>query len=70
MLALLRDHGVVIQRRLRTEDGLNEVHVIWFPSDAHFAAYRDDPARAAHTHLFTLSGANAEVLTVRDVRNA
>ncbi len=68
VLVLLRDHAGILQRRLRTEDGLTEVHVIWFPSVSHYEAYRADPRRSAHDGMFTVSGATAEVLTVWDVR--
>jgi hypothetical protein len=67
VLPLLKDHGGMLRQRLRTEDGLTEVHVIWFPSTSHFGAYRDDPRRAAHAGMFDASGAMVEVLTVRDV---
>ena len=67
VLPLLKDHGGTLRQRLRTEDGLTGVHVIWFPSPSHFNAYRNDPRRAAHSGLFDASGATAEVLTVRDL---
>ena len=67
VLPLLADHGGTLQRRLRTEDGGAEVHVIWFPSASHLDAYRADPRRSAHAGLFDASGAAAEVLTVADV---
>ena len=67
VLPLLSDHGGVLRQRLRAEDGLTEVHVIWFPSTSHLSAYRDDPRRAAHAGMFDASGATTEVLTVREV---
>ena len=67
VLPLLSDHGGILRQRLRTEDGLAEVHVIWFPSTSEFAAYRADPRRAFRAGLLEASGATAEVLVVRDV---
>ena len=67
VLPLLADHGGVLQRRLRTEDGTVEIHLVWFPSEAAFAAFRDDPRRAANAPLMTQSGAAAELLRLQDV---
>jgi hypothetical protein len=67
VLPLLKDHGGVLRQRLRTEDGLTEIHVIRFPSTSHLDAYRADPRRAAQAGMFNASGATAEVLMVRDV---
>ena len=68
VLPLLADHGGTLQRRLRTEDGGAEVHIVWFPSALHLDAYLADPRRSAHAGLFDASGAVAEVLTVADVK--
>jgi hypothetical protein len=70
VLPMLLDHGGTLQRRLRTEDGLTEIHVLWFPSLEQVAAYRADPRRVAHAGLFTGAGATADVLTVQDVATA
>jgi hypothetical protein len=67
VLPLLADHGGALQRRLRTEDGGAEVHIIRFQSASQVEAYRADPRRIAHSGLFDASGAVAEVLTVDDV---
>src|SRR4051794_11684141 len=67
VLPLLKDHCGMLRQRLRTADGLTEVHVIWFPSASHLSAYRADPRRAAYAGTFDASGATAEVLTVSDV---
>jgi hypothetical protein len=56
-------------RRLRTEDGLVEVHVVSFPDSASFKAYRADPDRAAFAPLLAESGAQLELLTVTDVES-
>lgn len=66
VLPLLADHGGALERRLRALDGLTEVHVLRFASDADFAAYRADPLRAAAAALFTRSGATAELLEVTE----
>jgi hypothetical protein len=67
VLPLLKDHGGLLRQRLRTDDGLSEIHVIWFPSSSHFDAYRSDPRRAARAGMFEASGTTAEVLVVQDV---
>jgi hypothetical protein len=67
VLPLLERHGGVLERRLRTGDGLTEVHVVSFPSPEAFAAYRGDPDRVAQQHLLERSGAAMELLEVSDV---
>ncbi|WP_040875567.1 GNAT family N-acetyltransferase [Streptomyces purpureus] len=46
VLALLPRHGGRLERRLRTGDGLSEVHLLRFPSRKALAAFRADPERA------------------------
>ena len=67
VLPLLAEHGGVLQRRLRSDDGQTEIHLVWFPSDAHFDRYRADPRRTRHAHLMAESGASLERLRLRDV---
>lgn len=67
VLPLLTDHGGVLQRRLRTGDGTVEIHLVGFPSEAAFDAFRQDPRRAAYAPLMADSGAVAELLRVCDV---
>ena len=67
VLPLLAEHGGVLQRRLRREDGLVEVHVVWFPSALAFARFREDPRRAQHAPELEASGARIELLQVEDV---
>lgn len=67
VLPLLAEHGGVLQRRLRDADGTTEVHLIRFPSEAHFARYRADPRRTAHAPLMAASGAQTELLRMHDV---
>jgi hypothetical protein len=66
VLPILADHGGLLERRLRTESGTTEFHLIWFPSVSHFDAFRVDPRRSAHTELLTQSGAISEILVVED----
>jgi hypothetical protein len=48
-IAILRQHGGRLEKVVRVDAGLgggpvpSEVHVVWFPSEAAFAAYRADP---------------------------
>jgi hypothetical protein len=67
VLPLLAEHGGVLERRLRREDGLIEVHVVRFPSTAAFARYRENPRRAQHAAELEASGAHIELLQVDDV---
>lgn len=67
VLPLLDAHGGILQRRLRTEDGAVEIHLVWFPSQAAFDAFRQDPRRAEHAPLMLASGAATELLPVADV---
>ena len=70
VLPLLARHGGVLERRLRADDGLTEVHVVSFSSHAGFDAYRADPERAAQQHLLERSGAAMELIEVSDVGSA
>ena len=67
VLPLLGRHRGVLERRLRTDDGLTELHIVSFPSSAAFEAYRADPQRVAYAHLLERSGASLELLEVSDV---
>lgn len=66
VLPLLGDHGGRLDRRLRSEDGTVEVHVAEFASEEGFEAYRSDPRRAAHARALEESGADIELLALRD----
>jgi hypothetical protein len=70
VLPLLADHGGRLERRLRSEAGDVEVHVIAFAAPDDLARYRDDPRRAAHAQLLEASGARTELLEMRDVPTA
>ena len=67
VLPLLGDHGGELQRRLRSDDGTTEAHLVGFPSAAAYAAYRADPRREEHAHLLVASGARVTVHELRDV---
>jgi hypothetical protein len=70
VLPRLGMHGGALERRLRraSEAGgeVVEVHVVRFASASGLAAYRADPARAAHASLLAASGAQIEVLELED----
>jgi uncharacterized protein (DUF1330 family) len=70
VLPLLADHGGRLARRLRSADGGVEVHVIEFASGDGLDAYRADPRRAQHADLLATSGAQSELLEMRDVPTA
>ena len=67
VLPLVADHGGRIERRLRSRDHADEVHLIWFPTAESFRSYRDDPRRTAFQHLLSESGASIELMELHDV---
>lgn len=67
VLPLLSDHSGRLERRLRSPDGCSEVHLIEFPSEQAFSAYRGDPRRLEHAPLLERSGASIELLALEDV---
>jgi hypothetical protein len=67
VLTLLERHGGRLERRLRTPDGLTEVHVMSFVSHAGYRAYLDDPARSALRGLLDGVELTQRVLEVADV---
>ncbi|OKK02517.1 acetyltransferase [Streptomyces sp. CB03234] len=60
-LALLPRHGGRLERRLRTADGLSEVHLLTFPSKDAYRAYLADPERTPDGRI------TARVLEVTEV---
>lgn len=68
VLPLLAEHGGRLERRLRTPDDRVEAHLVSFPGDEDFAAYRADPRRSSAAPLLDSSGAAIELLAVRDVQ--
>ncbi|HTA13404.1 MAG TPA: hypothetical protein VK781_00935 [Solirubrobacteraceae bacterium] len=67
VLPLLCEHEGTLERRLRSSDGLVEVHVVGFSSHAAFRAYMEDPRRVALQPLLASSGASAELHELVDV---
>jgi hypothetical protein len=67
VLLLLAEHGGVLMRRLRCEDGSVKIHVLCFPSAAALARFREDPRRAQHAPELEASGAFFELLQPDDV---
>ena len=67
ILPLLAEHGARIERRLRSEDGRTEIHLLTFPSVQALTRYRSDPRRVRHHELLERSGAQLELHRVHDV---
>jgi hypothetical protein len=67
VIPLLAEHGGVLQRRLRSGDGLVEIHVVCFPSALAFAKFREDPRRARHAPKLEASRARIELLELEDI---
>jgi hypothetical protein len=67
VLPLLARHGGRLERRLRTADGLTEVHVVSFPSQASYDGYVGDPERQAHRVLLDGVPVQQRLLEVVDV---
>jgi aminoglycoside 6'-N-acetyltransferase len=67
VLPLLAAHGGVLERRLRSEDGLTEVHLVSFASPDRFVRYRDDPRRLAEAPTLERSGARSELYELHDM---
>jgi hypothetical protein len=67
VLPLLPRHGGVLQRRLRTPDGLTEVHVVSFASREGYDAYLVDPERTRHRGLLASVDLRQRIVEVADV---
>ena len=67
VLPLLSRHGGRLDRRLRTADGLTEVHLVSFPSRAAFDGYSSDPERQLHRSLLAGVTLAQRLLEVTDV---
>jgi len=67
VLLLLAAHGGRLTRRLRSPDGLTEVHLVEFPSTESFERYRNDSRRQQCRTLLDESGASVELLELDDV---
>ena len=66
VLALLPEHGAVLERRERAADGTAEVHLIRFPDQAAFDAFIADPRRLAMARTWAACGARATRRWVTD----
>ena len=67
VLPLLPRHGGRLERRLRTEDALVEIHVVSFESRDGFESYLADDERQSHRGLLDGLGVAQRVLLVNDV---
>jgi len=67
---IMSRHGGAIERtvvvRGRSEDLFREIHIVTFPGDDAFAAYRDDPELSAIAHLREASVTATEVMVGED----
>jgi hypothetical protein len=64
VLALLGDHGAKLEARLRSKDGLREIHLLEFPDAAALAAFRANPVRLRMQDLWERCGAASVVTEV------
>lgn len=70
VLPLLARHGGRLERRLRTEDALSEVHIVSFASQEGYASYLADEERQAHRSLLDGVEVVQRLLEVHDVQVA
>lgn len=67
VLPLLERHRGQLERRLRTADGLTEVHLLSFADRAGYQSFVDDPERAWHRAVVDGSPYDQRLLEVTDV---
>jgi hypothetical protein len=67
VLTLLERHGGRLERRLRTPDGLTEVHIVSFGSNAGYQSYLGDSERNAARRLLGDVELRQRLLPVVDV---
>lgn len=67
VLPLLARHGAQLEARVRSKDGTEETHLLWFPDSAAYDAYMADEDRAAAAPLLAESGASASVKEVESL---
>jgi uncharacterized protein (DUF1330 family) len=67
VLPLLQRHGGRLERRLRTDDALTEVHIVSFDSREGFQSYLADEERQSHKGLLDDLDVAQRVLLVHDV---
>ena len=68
VLVLLKRHGGRLERRLRSTDGLTEVHLLWFPSREAYDAFLADPARAEARAALGDAVPTSRVVEVEEVK--
>ena len=70
--AVLRDYGGRIEKVIRiaaavgTNDVPSEIHIVWFPSEANFGAYRSDARLASLAPLRERAIARTSILIGQD----
>lgn len=67
VLPLLERHGGRLERRLRTDDALNEVHVVSFTAQDGYESYLADAERQSYRGLLDGLDIVQRVLRVSDV---
>jgi len=67
VLPLIATHGGRLERRLRSEDGATEAHLVTFQSAGDFERYRDDPRRVAHGAILEGTGVESVLHELHDV---
>lgn len=67
VLALLPRHGGRLEHRLRSDDGLSEVHIVSFESRDGYENYLNDPEPQGHRPLIDGKGIKQRLLEVTDV---
>ena len=67
VLALLPKHRGRLDLRVRALDGQTETHLLYFPDDEAFDAFRSDPARLALADEWKRCGAVSTVQLVRRI---
>ena len=70
VLALLPKHRGRLELRVRALDGQTETHLLYFPDEQAFDAYRSDPARLALADEWKRCGALSTVQLVERVPKA
>lgn len=67
VLALLPKHRGRLELRVRALDGRTETHLLYFPDEQAFDAYRSDPARLALADEWKRCGAVSTVQLVQRI---
>lgn len=67
VLPLLARHGGRLERRLRTHDALNEIHIVSFESQSGYESYIADAERQSHRSLLEGVEVVQRLFQVQDV---